>query len=115
MHSLTRISAFSVLSNIGVRSIEFHTIGAEVDTHKHNFAHTMICVDGEVDVWSKAPQATDAQRASLKSGDCFVVAAGEEHGAVSRTEHAKVLCVFAHRTPQGEVVQEHAGYWKAAN
>lgn len=75
----------------------------------------MMCVLGEVEVWSKAPSATAAQRAVLKPGDAFVVEAGEEHGARAIKAPAQVCCVFAHRTPQGEVVQEFAGYYEAAN
>lgn len=112
---LTRLSSFSVKSNIGIRSIEFHAVDAEIETHEHNFAHTMMCVLGEVEVWSKAPHATEAQRAILKPGEWFVVEAGEKHGGRAVTAPAQVCCIFAHRTPQGEVVQEFAGYYEGAN
>lgn len=75
----------------------------------------MMCVLGEVEVWSQASNATAAQHAKLKPGDSFVVEAGEKHGARAISAPAKVCCIFAHRNPQGEVVQEFAGYYEGAN
>lgn len=43
----------------------------------------------------------------------FLVKAGVEHEITAREDGTIYWCVYSHRTPQGEVVQEYAGFEEA--
>jgi hypothetical protein len=93
--------------------------GDSVEGHAHNFDHTSIVLRGAARfeaVLSNGPVSIDRFAADDEHGDtrCHVlIKAGVSHKITALTDNTIVWCVYAHRNPQGEVVQNFTG-WEAA-
>lgn len=81
--------------------------GGVVKAHAHNFDHTMFVCSGSVSV-----TAGDAV-VRVAAPDFLLVRAGVRHEIEALEDGVMFRCVYAHRTPQGDVVQEYTGWDKA--
>jgi hypothetical protein len=87
-------------------------VGDKIDGHKHNFDHTTIVFTGAVHVRAKLPDGAVIER-NFTAPDSFLVRAEVEHEITSTAPGTICWCVYSHRTPQGEVVEQYTG-WEGA-
>ncbi len=106
------ILAERVSGNIYIRPMPLPLRGSKIDGHKHNFDHTTIVFKGSVHVLAKCPDGRRIE-GTFRAPDSFLVKAEVEHEITALEDDTLAWCVYAHRTPQGEIVQEYAG-WEAA-
>lgn len=103
-------------SNVFIREMRFEKKGDIVDGHAHNFPHVTYCakggllverldVDGKTEASTKVLASEGLNWALIRAGVCHRITALED-GSLGH-------CIYAHRTPQGEVVQEYTGWGPA--
>lgn len=97
-------------ANIGIRKMKFGAAGDSVPLHYHNFAHTLYCVRGPLLAEVLDSDDTVILSKVLDAGDSVIIEAEYRHRITSLADNAEGDCIFAHRTPQGEVVQEYIGW-----
>ena len=91
--------------------------GDEVEGHAHNFDHTSIVLRGAARFEATLPDgrvlSIDKYAPDDEHGDkqCHVlIKAGVRHKITALADNTIVWCVYAHRTPQGDVVQSYNGW-----
>lgn len=101
--------------NIHIRK-NIGTVGDQTGGHTHNFDHVTIVFKGKVHVsaWRPGPDNTKIPVAEqdFDTGSYFLVKADVCHD-ITFIEDGEFWCVYSHRDPQGEVVQEHNGWLRA--
>ena len=102
-----------VSGNIFIRPMKFAKAGEKREGHKHNFDHTTIVFKGAVHVSAKLPDGRVIER-DFRAPAHFLVKAEVEHEISALADETEAWCVYAHRTPQGDVVQDYTG-WEEAN
>lgn len=80
--------------------------------HTHNFDHTTFVQQGKVRVIARKDGVEIADQV-FTAPDFFLVKADVEHEIINLVEESLVYCIYAHRNPQGEIVQEYTGWEKA--
>jgi len=101
-----------VSGNIFLRPNELPKAGDYVDGHKHNFDHTSFVIKGSVHVVATLPNGTVIER-DFAAGQHFLIRADVTHLITALEDDTLFHCIYSHRTPQGDVVQEANG-WGAA-
>lgn len=96
--------------------------GDSVEGHAHNFDHTSIVMVGaarfEADLIDGRHISVDKFAPNEEYGDtrCHVlIKAGIHHKITALEDNTIVWCVYAHRNPQGEVIQYFDGWGTAYN
>lgn len=84
--------------------------GQVINGHTHNFDHVSYVTAGAVTV--KAGDVTRTIRAT-DDKNWLLIRAGVKHEITALEDGTKFDCVYSHRTPQGDVVEEYTG-WDAA-
>lgn len=89
--------------------------GQVIEGHKHNFDHTSFVTKGAVHVKAQTP---DGRTIEGYFGEGypfshFLVLADVEHTITALLDNTDFYCIYAHRTPQGDVVQEVTGWTRA--
>lgn len=93
----------------GVREGVLAKAGDVVETHAHNFDHITYC---------RAPmryeQLDDAgnvvRSVDKPSGGWVFVKAGVKHRLTALVDNCRYDCIYVHRTPDGEISDEHDGW-----
>lgn len=107
---------FWVGGNIGVREPPMHMKAGEVvEGHEHNFDHVTFISRGamrfeRLDENGKVVRVVE-KHAGPKSW--VVIAAGVRHRLTALEDNTFYHCIYAHRTPQGDVVESFDG-WQGA-
>ena len=105
-----------VSGNIFIREMRFDDrAGSVVDGHTHNFDHTTYCVRGSVKVEELDANGSTLRETSIRAADgknWVLIKAGSCHRLTALEDNTVCHCVYAHRNPQGEVVQEYDGWIK---
>jgi len=115
---------FWVAGNVGVRQMWFHKAGEVVDGHEHNFDHVTYIVRGTVRVERLgAPTKFDGdgrpvewvveksiEKRALDGHNWILIKAGVRHRLTAMEDNSLGHCIYSHRTPQGDVVQEYDGW-----
>ena len=81
--------------------------------HTHHFDHTTIVFTGKVRVTAESPDGT-IRHGVFEAPDHFLVRADTTHRIEVLADGTEFWCVYAHRDPQGRVVQRVTG-WEKAN
>jgi quercetin dioxygenase-like cupin family protein len=102
-----------ISGNILIRPNLLPKVGDRIEGHAHNFDHTSIVIRGAVHVVVLDPAGGAVQEGDFKAGEHFLVKAGVEHEITATEPDTLFHCVYSHRTPQGDVVQEYTGWEKA--
>lgn len=90
--------------------------GQIIEGHAHNFDHMSYCTHGAVRVSVlDAEGAVTATRvvAARERHNWVLIRAGVCHRIEALEDGTKFDCIYAHREPGGDVVQEYTG-WDAA-
>jgi hypothetical protein len=101
-----------VSGNIFIRPNRLPVVGDAVDGHKHNFDHTTIVFTGAVHVTATLPDGRVIER-DFKAPAHFLVRADVTHRIEATEPETVFWCVYAHRTPQGDIVQDYTGWPEA--
>lgn len=111
------------LGNIFVRTGGPLQNGEVVHTHCHNFDHVTYIPHGSAIIEQMTPPTDEnpsgtvlqAVTKSADEGRNFVLIKAECWHRITALEDGTIYhCIFAHRNPQGDVVQEYDG-WVEAN
>jgi hypothetical protein len=95
--------------NIFIRKNPMPKAGDLVDGHKHNFDHTTIVFKGAVHVEATLPNGTKIER-DFTAPSHFLVRRDVTHKITATQDDTEFWCVYSHRTPQGDIVQEDIGW-----
>lgn len=98
--------------NIFIRPKHLPEVGSDMEGHRHNFDHVTIVFTGAVRVEATGPEGHVVVRDFAAPAHCLIKA-DWTHRIVATVADTWVWCVYAHRTPQGDVVQRWAG-WEPA-
>lgn len=105
------------LGNVFVRDSRsfgegFSKAGHVVHGHKHNFDHLTLCWGGRIHIKALLPEGRTVET-TVEPGDYRLIKAGVEHEITALDDGARFLCIYAHREPQGDVVQHYTGWAEA--
>ena len=124
------------LGNIFIRPNTLPKSGMAVPGHMHEFDHTTLVATGSInckrykrlfnDDGSPMLSAPDPLRPNAHwltrqvwmmvddrdfvRGQYFLVKAQERHDITALEDNTQFLCVYAHRMPQGDIVQSYTGW-----
>lgn len=82
--------------------------GEVVEGHTHNFDHTTIFFSGKWKISAVLPDGRTVEQ-EVTAPAHRLIRAEVEH-RIECLEAGEFWCVYAHRTPQGDVVQEFNGW-----
>lgn len=99
-----------VSGNIYIRPMKFEKAGERIEGHQHTFDHTTIVFTGALHVKAILPDGRVIER-DFTAPDSFLVKSDVHHELTALADNTEAWCVYSHRTPQGDVVQEYTGWW----
>lgn len=102
--------------NVFIREMRFDKAGDVVKGHAHNFDHTTYVAKGSLRVEQLADDGSVLKAVEKRASDgrnWVLIKAGVIHRITALEDGSLGHCVYAHRTAQGEVVQEYDG-WEPA-
>lgn len=97
--------------NVYIRPMR-RNAGEVVEGHTHNFDHTTIFFRGRWNVRATLPDGRVIER-QFQAPSHALIKAEVVHQLTALDDGSEAWCVYAHRTPQGEVVQEFNGWGDA--
>lgn len=97
-----------VSGNIFIRPCFLPVKGASIPGHTHNFDHTTFVVSGSIHV--RGYKGTEEKVQDFRAGEHFLVLKDWTHEITALEDETRFYCIYAHRSPQGEVVQESTGW-----
>jgi quercetin dioxygenase-like cupin family protein len=101
--------------NVFIREMRFEGM-KPVEGHAHNFDHTTYCAKGsmKVEALDNVGKTLRSTTVSAEDGlNWVLIEAGVCHRITPLVEGTLGHCIYAHRTPQGEVVQQYTGWGPA--
>ena len=99
-----------VSGNVFIREMHFERQGQEVRGHAHNFDHTTYVTRGGL----RFETGGQVIEKYARDGANFVlIRAGVEHRITALEDDSMGHCIYAHRDPQGEIVQVYDGWTPA--
>ena len=100
------------MGNIHVYPNRFEKAGEKCPGHTHNFDHAMLFLRGEFQGEMKLPSGQIIHRKFIAPDYCLVKS-DVEHEITALTDDALFWCVFSHRDPQGNIIDEYSGNMSA--
>ena len=103
-----------VQGNIFIREMRFDKAGQIVDGHAHNFDHTTYVAHGAALIEALADDDSVLRSVVKRASDGFnfvLIAAGVRH-RITALEPSVLHCIYAHRNPQGDVVEHYDGWMR---
>jgi len=97
--------------NIYIRPMP-RNAGEVIEGHTHNFDHTTIFFKGRWLVKAMLPDGEVIEREFAAPSHCLIKAEVVHH-LTALEDGSEAWCVYAHRDPQGEVVQQYTGWDEA--
>lgn len=101
-----------VSGNIFIRKNAGMTKDDKVGGHTHNFDHTTFVIKGSIHVAALCPDGRVIDQ-DFCAPTHFLVKAEVKHEITALEDGTEFWCVYSHRTPQGDVIQEHTGWGDA--
>lgn len=101
-----------VSGNIFIRPNTLTKAGDVTDGHTHNFDHTTVVFKGAIHVKATLPDGSVVERDFVAPAHCLI-RADVLHEITALEDDTVYWCVYAHREPQGDVVQEVTGWYEA--
>jgi L-ascorbate metabolism protein UlaG (beta-lactamase superfamily) len=99
-----------VSGNIFIRTaMQMADAGTVNPGHTHQFDHTSIVFTGSVRVNATLPDGRRIER-DFQAPAHFLVKAEVEHEITALEDGTTLWCVYSHRTPKGDVVQDYNGW-----
>jgi hypothetical protein len=105
--SCAQFTREQVSGNIYIRPCLLSKKGDSVQGHEHNFDHTTIFFSGSFHVKTYDPGTDTRQEMDFTAPDFMLIKKHVHHEIISTSEGESIFwCVYSHRDPNGEVVQE---------
>lgn len=82
--------------------------GRVVEGHHHNFAHTTLLLSGRWHVKREWPNG-EVRESEYSAPHHLLIEADVKH-TITCLEAGMYWCVYSHRNPQGDIVQEYDGW-----
>ena len=98
--------------NVFIRPNTLAKAGDKTDGHTHNFDHTTIIFKGSVRITAKLPNGGKIIREAAAPAH-FLIKAEVSHEIEALEDGTVYWCIYSHRTPQGDVVQQYDGWYHA--
>ncbi len=95
--------------NIYIRPNVLKVKGDSVEGHTHSFDHTTIFFKGSFLVKAKLKNGETIEKNFEAPAHCLIKA-DVEHEIIAKEDDSIFWCVYSHRTPQGDIVQEFTGW-----
>jgi hypothetical protein len=103
-----------VMGNIFVRTCDvLQNKGGRIDGDQHKFDHVTIILRGAVHAVKKKPDGTVMIDRRIDAPASLMIEADMLHSFESLEDGTTAWCVYAHRTPQGDAVQQYNGWTDA--
>lgn len=99
-----------VSGNIFLRPNPLAKAGDFIQGHTHNFDHTTFVVHGAVHVLVTDIDGRTVIEGDFVAGEHFLVKAQYMHKITATQDGTLVTCIYSHRTPQGDVIQQYNGW-----
>lgn len=102
-----------VSGNIFIREMRFENAGDVVHGHTHNFDHTTYIARGAVRIEQLGADDSVLNTVEKRTtdGHNWVLIKAEVRHRITALEDGSIgHCIYAHRTPQGDVVQQYDGW-----
>lgn len=99
-----------VSGNIFLRPNNLVKAGDGVKGDLHNFDHTTFVVHGAVHVKVTDPPGNTIIEGDFVAGEHFLVKAQYLHDIVATVDGTQFVCIYSHRTPQGDIILEYNGW-----
>ena len=102
--------------NIYIREMVLAKAGDTIDGHAHNFDHTTYVVRGAIQIERLDTDGNVIQtveKRATKGYNWVLIKAGTAHRITALEDNSLAHCIYSHRTPQGEIVQEWDGWAEA--
>lgn len=98
--------------NIFFRVNELKKAGEVLAGHKHNFDHTTFFWSGKFKLRAHKGGALIAEEV-ITAPQIRLILADVEHEITALEDNSTFMCVYAHRNPQGLVIERCEGYREA--
>ena len=98
--------------NVFIRPNRLDGVGDKTVGHTHNFDHVTVVFTGAIHVVARLPNGNVIERDFHAPAHCLI-RADVEHEIKALEPNTVYWCVYAHRTPQGDVVQHETGWTDA--
>jgi quercetin dioxygenase-like cupin family protein len=98
--------------NIFIRPNTLAKAGDQVQGHAHAFDHTTIAFKGSIRVRRTRTDGAVDTVDLVAPAHCLIVA-GVEHEITALEDDTVFWCVYSHREPQGDIVQDVTGWAEA--
>lgn len=101
-----------IAGNVFVRQMMFDKAGDVVAGHAHNFDHITYCVRGGLRIEQLDVTGGIVRSVEKLAGEAnwVLIRAGVEHRITALVDDSIGHCIYAHRTHQGDIVQEYSGW-----
>lgn len=103
-----------ISGNIFIRPMTFES--GVIEGHAHNFDHTTYVVRGSVLIEQLDVDGNVLRSVVKKASDgqnWVLIKSGAIHRLTALEPNTLAHCIYSHRTPQGDIVQEYDG-WEAS-
>ena len=105
-------SAEKVMGNVFLRPNYLEKTGDKVEGHTHNFDHVTFLVRGQIHARVTTPSGKVFEK-EFTAPAYMLIKVENEHEFIALQDDTEFVCIYAHRTPQGEVTEEYNG-WEGA-
>jgi quercetin dioxygenase-like cupin family protein len=91
-------------------------LGNKMEGHEHNFDHVTYIAKGSAKVQKLDASdnvVSEVTKSASQGQNWVLILAGVRHRITALEDGTVYHCIYAHRSPQGDVVQEWDGWGKA--
>ena len=102
-----------VSGNIFIREMRFPRAGDVVHGHAHDFDHTTYVTRGSIQIERLGPDGKVERSVVKRASDghnWILIKSGVWHRLTALEDDSMGHCIYAHRDPQGEIVQAYDGW-----
>lgn len=102
-----------VSGNVYIREMRFEKAGDQVRGHAHNFDHTTYVCKGALRIEELAADGLTVREVVKSAADghnWVLIKAGVTHRLTALEDASVGHCIYAHRSPQGDVVEHYDGW-----
>ena len=111
-----------VSGNIFIRTQALMKLGQSVESHAHNFDHTTYVAKGAFRIEQLNPThwvdgvptafavVRTVEKRAIEMHNWVLVKAGIQHRLTALMDDSLYHCIYSHRIPSGEIVEEYDGW-----
>jgi hypothetical protein len=99
--------------NIMMRPMFFEYAGEVMEGHHHNFDHTTVVFAGSALIERLSDDGVVERAVTVKADskhNWVLIKAKSYHRITALEDNTRVHCIYSHRNPQAEIVEEYDGW-----